>query len=350
MNSKAVFFASIISFTSAIYSGAITPASSQTMSPSNPYSDLTDAPPQNPRWEKFYTQGHMNFYYDPSLIQSRGNAVLLTILADLPTINGGVFGVPEFKSVISVVAIDCVKRSPAPENDRYWSPLADFYYAGTMAMGTAKKDPLRNRNIEWGLSRSGPGQSFSDGGSQVSLSYIVFQQLDSKIKTCAKLWDRTGAVKEPEKVGLVPFSSKLSSRERGVPAIEYSQIFFDKRDVIQNDENVVMKIVIGVPNDNFKKYDFDSKYEWISESYVLNFSCVDRSYVLSDHKRFTGQMGTGREIPEKNIPAYSAGTHFLANYEYEEITKNFPDFCRNYKEPEAPAKAPLVKTNERRKK
>ncbi len=349
MNSKGLF-ASIISFTSALYSGAIIPASSQTMIPSNPYSEVTDAPPQNPRWEKFYTQGHMNFYYDPSLIKSRDNAVLLFILADLPTINGGGLGVPEFKSVISVVAIDCVKRSPAPENDRYWSPLADFYYAGTMAMGTAKKDPLRNRNIEWGLSRGGPGQSFSDGGSQVSLSYIVFQQLDSKLKTCAKLWDRTGAVKEPEKVGLVPFSSKLSSRERGGSAIEYSQIFFDKRYVIQNNEKVVMKIIIGMPNDTFKKYDFDSKYEWISEGYTLSFSCVDRSYILSDHKRFAGQMGTGSEILEKNIPDYSAGTHFLANYEYEEIQKNFPEFCQNFVKPVAPVKAPMAQPTKRRNK
>jgi hypothetical protein len=343
-------FAFVIFITGAFYIGATKTASPQFFSPSNPYSDLTSAPPQNPHWEKFYTRGHMNFYYDPDLIKSRGNAVVVTILSDLPVINGGTSGLPEFKSAISVVAIDCVKRSRAPENDRYWSSLADFYYSGTMAMGTAKRDPLRNKNIEWGLSRGGPGQYFSDELSQVNLSYLVFQQLDRHIKTCANFWDQSGAVKEPDKAGLVPFVDKLTSSERGRPAIRNSQIFFDKKDVVQNDEKVVMKIVIGTPNDTFKKYDFASKYEWISEGYTLNFSCVDRSYFLTDHMRFTGQMGAGQAIPEKDIPDYTAGTHFLANYEYEEIRENFPDFCRNYREPEAPAKTPRIQNNQRRKK
>jgi len=300
------------------------------------FSNAKYPPPQSPKWQSFYKLGLMSFYFDPSLIKSEANTVLIPVLADLPKVNGGSMGMPKFKSVISILAIDCSKLSPEPKKERYWAQYANYFYIDSMGLGNAVLDNLSSNKVQWiegfegrGLTFEGNSldrQSRSDG-VQTNQAYLLIKELNYGNKICKTYWNASGAVAEPEKVGLRKLSDNLKSSGRADPIS--SQINFDPALITSNDDFLVMKIVTGYANDNFKKHDFKRDISYISEGFTLKVNCPDHSYVLLDRKRYSGPQGSGQEtdVPLDSDDKNLIGTHFIRGQVWD-FKQNFPDFCK----------------------
>jgi hypothetical protein len=150
----------------------------------------TKTPPTSTNWTKIYNQS-VTFYYDPALIRQDGMYVTIPYLVDrtwpdeidpLTTQKGRFL----YKSVISVVQLDCSRRSPPPRSERFWRNQDHFFFPENMAQGDAMMNPSRSTDPKWIEGMEFTGMKYQT----VNQSYFIFKVLDLELKICTNYWKR----------------------------------------------------------------------------------------------------------------------------------------------------------------